>query len=534
MTGDGDYYDVLKYLLEKKQSVRLISTTKSSASDLRILFGANFIQLNSLRHLIEYVDVENKNKDAETTNVSASGIVSEVYTKRGYLSSKIDKQTVDKQVLPFRKGGIWTKVSDLQEGDMLAVSDLNGKAIYEKVEKIELLPPEQVYDIEVENTHNFIGNDIVAHNTYINGATTILGTTLINSTGTSATTIGNATGVLTIASGGTSSWTNTSGNLTIQTATSGTMTVDSVGILNLGTTNSTATNLGKALTTLTINPISWTATPTISGLVTMTSGFDSNSASTASSLTLDANTGTALTISGTTFATDILLQNGESIDNDTDGTILFTATTSKTSGDLYVGASGTGAITSGLINSQTISSAASFTGTVQAATSFLAPTFDTATAVALNISTTTQSALTLGRVGSTTAINGSTITAGGATTTAFTLGNITSNPTLSRYLAQVLPLTRWKLNCHRNRLDSYTDNIGTDYRNFRLDRQRHSHGGSGIFSNRSKYFWHWYRCSIFEWRYDYLCQQEFNYVKWHRNIFSNFHWHDYHGHGHHG
>jgi len=36
----------------------------------------------------------------------------------------------------------------------------------------------------------------------INGATTILGTTLINSTGTSATTIGNATGTFALTSNG--------------------------------------------------------------------------------------------------------------------------------------------------------------------------------------------------------------------------------------------------------------------------------------------------------------------------------------------
>ena len=40
---------------------------------------------------------------------------------------------------------------------------------WEKIENIEHLPAEQVYDIEVEGTHNFIGNDIVAHNTYITG-----------------------------------------------------------------------------------------------------------------------------------------------------------------------------------------------------------------------------------------------------------------------------------------------------------------------------------------------------------------------------
>ncbi len=40
---------------------------------------------------------------------------------------------------------------------------------WKKIARIELLPPEQVFDIEVEGTHNFVANGIVAHNTYING-----------------------------------------------------------------------------------------------------------------------------------------------------------------------------------------------------------------------------------------------------------------------------------------------------------------------------------------------------------------------------
>ena len=57
--------------------------------------------------------------------------------------------------------------------------------IWNKVVKIETLPEEQVYDIEVEGTHNFIGNDIVAHNTYLTGG---LGA------GVAETTNGNITG----------------------------------------------------------------------------------------------------------------------------------------------------------------------------------------------------------------------------------------------------------------------------------------------------------------------------------------------------
>ncbi|MFH1280882.1 MAG: hypothetical protein ABII08_04715, partial [Candidatus Beckwithbacteria bacterium] len=38
-----------------------------------------------------------------------------------------------------------------------------------KILSIEYVGEEQVWDIEVENTHNFVGNGIIAHNTYISG-----------------------------------------------------------------------------------------------------------------------------------------------------------------------------------------------------------------------------------------------------------------------------------------------------------------------------------------------------------------------------
>ena len=49
---------------------------------------------------------------------------------------------------------------DLSVGAEIATADG-----FEKIVKIEKLPAEQVYDIEVEGTHNFVGNGIVAHNT---------------------------------------------------------------------------------------------------------------------------------------------------------------------------------------------------------------------------------------------------------------------------------------------------------------------------------------------------------------------------------
>src|SRR5581483_5847041 len=73
--------------------------------------------------------------------------------------------------------------------------------------------------------------------------------------------------------------------------------------------NSTSTSLGKSGTTLTINPTSWTATPTISGVITATSGLTSNGAITIqnnSNLSLSSGTGTfSQTYTGTGTASSI-------------------------------------------------------------------------------------------------------------------------------------------------------------------------------------------------------------------------------------
>src|SRR3989344_6559427 len=52
---------------------------------------------------------------------------------------------------------------------------------WNKISKIELLPAEEVFDITVEGTHNFIGNGIIAHNTYVGGNLTTAGSFSLNS-----------------------------------------------------------------------------------------------------------------------------------------------------------------------------------------------------------------------------------------------------------------------------------------------------------------------------------------------------------------
>ena len=65
--------------------------------------------------------------------------------------------------------GRWTKVAEMQEGQVIAVAGKKGNVVWDAIAKIEKMAPEQVYDIEIEGTHNFIGNDIVAHNTMVLG-----------------------------------------------------------------------------------------------------------------------------------------------------------------------------------------------------------------------------------------------------------------------------------------------------------------------------------------------------------------------------
>ncbi|MBI3384960.1 hypothetical protein HY030_02075 [Candidatus Gottesmanbacteria bacterium] len=62
----------------------------------------------------------------------------------------------------------WTKVIDLSVGDEIAVADADDQVKFVKIASIEPVGEEHVYDIEVEGTHNFVGNGIVAHNTYTN------------------------------------------------------------------------------------------------------------------------------------------------------------------------------------------------------------------------------------------------------------------------------------------------------------------------------------------------------------------------------
>ena len=79
------------------------------------------------------------------------------------------------------KTAIWTETRHLKVGDRIAVrpaadgaekrSDLNESGLeFEEITSIKPLGRQQVYDIEVDGTHNFVANNILAHNTLVTGA----------------------------------------------------------------------------------------------------------------------------------------------------------------------------------------------------------------------------------------------------------------------------------------------------------------------------------------------------------------------------
>ncbi len=137
------------------------------------------------------------------------------------------------------------------------------------------------------------------------GGLTVSGNVTLAATAGNTVNLGNSTGALVIASGGTSSWTNTSGNLTIQTATTGTLVLDSIASLTVGGTNATGLTVGRAGVTITFGSTAWTATPTISGLITASGGLTSNGTTSVSGAnTLTVGTGLVTVGGNVSFTND--------------------------------------------------------------------------------------------------------------------------------------------------------------------------------------------------------------------------------------
>jgi len=158
-SGDGDFACLLKVLRALGKKVVVVSGRKSLSGAL-IAEADKFVTLERLGEKVPGLFA-----NAEKQNPPRGRVLRECAFNIADLLG-LSSRPVDNFVAV--KNGSWTKVAYLKEGMEIAVSDAGAdRAVWDRIAKIEILPEEQVYDIEVDGTHNFIGNDIVAHNTYL-------------------------------------------------------------------------------------------------------------------------------------------------------------------------------------------------------------------------------------------------------------------------------------------------------------------------------------------------------------------------------
>ncbi|TSC57281.1 MAG: cell wall surface anchored protein, partial [Parcubacteria group bacterium Greene0416_79] len=187
VSGDSDYLAVKRYAEKYNKPVIFVGYQRNMAWELRL---KSHIFFELIRGFIEYGVKTNSDLSAGAT-LTSSIIHKAIWEssnpvdkEKGPIGGHHDRLSpalpILAQVHPFVNGGVWTKTEDLKEGTMIAVKGLNNKPLYERVMNIEKLPAEDVFDIEIEGTHNFIGNDIVAHNNAFmvhNGGNVGIGTT---------------------------------------------------------------------------------------------------------------------------------------------------------------------------------------------------------------------------------------------------------------------------------------------------------------------------------------------------------------------
>ncbi|MBI4092666.1 MAG: NYN domain-containing protein, partial [Candidatus Kerfeldbacteria bacterium] len=125
MSGDSDYIPVRDYALSQGKKVIFLAYNSTMAWELR---QGKYVSLDTVRAHVEL----GSNKKTTPEYDLGRLLLSLLYGSQDSLSSS--KST----------GFMWVKIAAITQQS-----------------------PEQVYDIEVEHTHNFVGNDIVAHNTFI-------------------------------------------------------------------------------------------------------------------------------------------------------------------------------------------------------------------------------------------------------------------------------------------------------------------------------------------------------------------------------
>jgi hypothetical protein len=150
-------------LMDSYEDNSMKSTTSSKSSLERTLDGAITPRRFLSSMIVKGKDFIQHSYNTFLNNLSRKNWESYLYLGRAYASVPKFSDEANAQ---------WLKVICLSEGDEIAVIEgtVPDSAIgWSRIASIEFVGYEQVYDIEVEDTHNFIANGIVAHNTYISG-----------------------------------------------------------------------------------------------------------------------------------------------------------------------------------------------------------------------------------------------------------------------------------------------------------------------------------------------------------------------------
>ena len=148
-SGDSDFTYLAEALIKEGKQVVVIAPYRATARELRAV-ASMYLNVASMP-FVSFAENGNWKGPRRGHHDQGDTLAPSILT----------------QIHPFVKGGAWTDVDKLRVGDMVAVFGANGRPVYERIVEIAEQLPEAVYDIEIEETHNFLADDFVAHNSNV-------------------------------------------------------------------------------------------------------------------------------------------------------------------------------------------------------------------------------------------------------------------------------------------------------------------------------------------------------------------------------
>ncbi|MBI2326209.1 site-specific integrase [Candidatus Collierbacteria bacterium] len=151
---------------------RINEIIRREVEEIQIEYISVGHNINSYAHLAAYRAFKGESKpmltihkkDRDTLKGVGQGTVTLIPSNQTGSTRDLSVTGEYRKTLDLSRKAVWKKVSELKIG--MQIATLAG---WETIVILKKFSREQVYDIEVAGTHNFVGNGIVAHNTYISG-----------------------------------------------------------------------------------------------------------------------------------------------------------------------------------------------------------------------------------------------------------------------------------------------------------------------------------------------------------------------------